>query len=94
MRQVQKKIKKNIVKEKSFHEKSILQRSFILFAGPFANFLFSYILLIFINIFFGVSIDKPIISQVEPNQPAFKSGLAPNDIILEVDEIKWKSFLN
>ena len=84
--------KKNIVKEKSFHEKSILQRSFILFAGPFANFLFSYILLIFINIFFGVSIDKPIISQVEPNQPAFESGLAPNDIILEVDGNKVEKF--
>ncbi len=84
--------KKNVIKDKSFHEKSISQRSIILFAGPFANFLFSYILLVFINIFFGVSIDKPVISKVESNQPAFMSGLKANDIILEIDGNKVEKF--
>ncbi len=81
-----------VKKEKSFHEKSLGQRSFILFAGPAANFLFSYILLVFINLFFGISIDKPIISNVEINQPAFKSGLKPNDVILEIDGNKIEKF--
>ena len=35
----------------SFHNKSIAQRSTILFAGPAANFIFSFLLLIFINCF-------------------------------------------
>ena len=39
----------NIDPKKSFHNKSISQRSVILFAGPAANFIFSIILLIFIN---------------------------------------------
>ena len=83
---------KNVNKERSFHEKSIGQRSFILFAGPAANFLFSYVILVFINIFFGLPLNKPIISHVEKNQPAQASGLLPNDIILEVDGNKIKKF--
>ena len=42
-----KKSKDNIDLKKSFHNKSIGQRSVILFAGPAANFIFSIILLVF-----------------------------------------------
>ena len=43
----------NIDLKKSFHNKSIGRRSLILFAGPAANFIFSIILLVFINCFYG-----------------------------------------
>ena len=59
----------------SFHNKSIAQRSTILFAGPAANFIFSFLLLIFINCFFGFNVTKPIISGIEIDSPAYKSGL-------------------
>ena len=39
-----------IIAEQSFHEKTVYQRSMILVAGPAANFIFSFVLLIFINI--------------------------------------------
>ncbi len=78
--------------EESFHEKSVSQRSMILFAGPAANFLFSFFLLIFINSYFGISLDKPIISSVENDKPAYKSGLKEGDLILEVDGNKIEKF--
>ena len=81
-----------INKEESFHNKSISQRSMILFAGPAANFIFSFILLIFMNIFYGVSIDKPIISEALDAKPAFKAGLRSGDIILEIDDNKIERF--
>ena len=54
----------NIDLKKSFHNKSIGQRSLILFAGPAANFIFSIILLVFINFFYGLTSTKPIISEI------------------------------
>ena len=82
----------NIIPENSFHEKTIAQRSMILFAGPAANFIFSFLLLVFINIFYGVNIDKPIISFVEKDKPAFNAGLKPGDIIVEIDGNKINKF--
>jgi Predicted membrane-associated Zn-dependent proteases 1 len=81
-----------IIPEQSFHYKTISQRSMILFAGPAANFIFSFILLIFININFGISIDKPVISYVEENKPAYTAGLKSGDIILEIDGNKIEKF--
>tara|TARA_B100000927_G_C16426426_1_gene453666 strand:- start:24 stop:1073 length:1050 start_codon:yes stop_codon:yes gene_type:complete len=78
--------------KESFHEKSIAQRSMILFAGPAANFLFSFLLLVFINSYFGISIDKPVISMVENNKSAFKAGLKEGDIILEIDGNEIEKF--
>ncbi len=78
--------------EESFHEKSITQRSLILFAGPAANFIFSFIILVFINCFYGTSQDKPIISEVETGNSAETSGLKSGDIIIEVDGNKISKF--
>ena len=72
----------------SFHNKSLSQRSSILFAGPAANFIFSFILLVFMNCYFGYNISKPIISEVEPNMAAQKAGLKVGDIIIEIDKNK------
>ena len=81
-----------IIAEQSFHEKTIYQRSMILVAGPAANFIFSFILLIFINIFFGISIDRPEISYIEKDMPAYNSGLKEGDLILEIDGNKIEKF--
>ena len=72
----------------SFYNKSISQRSWILFAGPAANFIFSFLILVFINIFYGFSENKPIISEIEPNKPAFQAGLEIGDLILESIKVK------
>ncbi len=87
-----KKSNENIDTKKSFHNKSISQRSVILFAGPAANFIFSIILLVFINCFYGYTSTKPIISEIEKNMPADLSGLKVGDTILEINEKKISDF--
>ena len=84
--------KLKINKDLSFHTKSVGARSAILFAGPLANFLFSFILLVFINSWFGYSINKPIISELIPNKPAEISGLEVGDTILVVNNSKIETF--
>ncbi|MFL2661733.1 MAG: RIP metalloprotease RseP [Alphaproteobacteria bacterium] len=81
-----------INKEKSFHNKTISQRSMILFAGPAANFIFSFVLLVFMNVFYGISKDKPIISEVVERTSAYDVGLQSGDIIIEIDDNKIKRF--
>ena len=81
-----------IDKKLSFHNKSIAQRSTILFAGPAANFIFSFLLLIFINCYFGYNFTKPIISSVEINSPAYIAGLKEGDLILEANNRKVQDF--
>ncbi len=76
----------------SFHNKSVGQRSLILFAGPAANFLFSFFLLIFINCVHGFQTTKPIITEIVDKSPAQISDLKVNDIILSIDEEKISSF--
>ena len=87
-----KKSEKNIDPKKSFHNKSIRQRSIILFAGPAANFIFSIILLVFINCFYGFTSTKPIISEIEKNMPADLSGLRVGDTILKVNDKEISDF--
>ncbi len=83
---------KSIDEKVSFYKKTVGQRSLILFAGPAANFLFSFILLVFINCYFGFQTTKPIISEVIEKSPAEQSDLRANDIILSIEGQKVKNF--
>ncbi len=77
---------KNIDPKQSFHEKTLNQRSWILIAGPAANFIFSFFLLIFINNHYGFSENTPKISYIDESKSAYKAGLRTNDIIIEVND--------
>ena len=48
--------------------------------------------LILYNIFYGISIDKPEISYVEKDMPAYNSGLKEGDLIIEIDGNKIEKF--
>ena len=85
---------KNVNKHFSFYNKSNLQRSIILFAGPLANFLFSLLVLIFINCYFGFSENRPVISEIEDGQPADLSGLKVGDEILEINDKRIPDFIS
>ncbi|PPR43361.1 MAG: Metalloprotease MmpA [Alphaproteobacteria bacterium MarineAlpha8_Bin1] len=80
--------------KESFYNKSVSQRSWILFAGPAANFIFSFLILVFINIFYGFSENKPVISEIEPNKPAYLAGLKVGDLILEVNKSKVNDLIS
>jgi len=83
-----KKKENNVDSKYSFHTKSLSQRSFILFAGPAANFIFSIVLLIFINCFYGYTTTTPVISSIATNMPADDAGLRVGDTILEINKEK------
>lgn len=83
----------NKIDEKfSFHKKSVGARSAILFAGPLANFLFSFFLLAFINSWYGFNFNKPIISEIVKGKPAEISGLIVGDTIVKVNNIEIETF--
>lgn len=76
----------------SFHHKTVGQRSAILFAGPAANYIFSFVLLIFINFIYGLPVVKPIISEVIPNEGASIAGLKKDDLILSINNQQINEF--
>ncbi|MCS6893455.1 MAG: site-2 protease family protein [Deltaproteobacteria bacterium] len=80
--------------ERSFANKSYLQKIFIISAGPLANFL-TAILFVWLTIFiFGEQIPNPapVIGDVVSFSPAQKAGFKRGDLILSVNEIDIKEF--
>ncbi|QGR02891.1 RIP metalloprotease RseP [Ehrlichia ruminantium] len=78
-------------KQYAFCEKSLLQKSLIAFAGPFANIIFSLVLLTVLFNVQGVLRHNATIGDVIENSAAARAGLVTGDIILEINnhEIKW-----
>ena len=81
------------LKSQSFNSKSVLQRAFIIVAGPLANFIFA-ILAYWVIFVVGMPSVKPVISEVKPNSIAAMAQLEPNSQILAVDGTEtedWES---
>ncbi|MFH1353250.1 MAG: RIP metalloprotease RseP [bacterium] len=70
-----------------FFSKTPLQRSFVVIAGPLANFVLGFIIFFFTFWLGGVLIpqNKPVVGRVVKDSPADKAGLKKSDIILTVD---------
>ncbi|NUY39842.1 RIP metalloprotease RseP [Wolbachia endosymbiont of Litomosoides brasiliensis] len=76
----------------SLHTKPRYQRAVIVFAGPFANMIFSVIAL---TIFFstvGYYHTPPVIGKVIEGSAAKHAGLLPGDTITQINEYKIKYF--
>jgi len=76
----------------SYNTKTPLQKMFILFAGPLANFVLAFFLY-FIIALGGPNALSPVIGEVIKDSPAQKAGLMKNDTILAINakEIStWK----
>jgi len=71
----------------SFAHKPVWQRFGIVFAGPAFNFLFTLVLFFFLFLVQGVpeSVDTTRIGKVNEGSPAAVSGLAADDVILEIN---------
>jgi len=76
----------------SFHHKKLHQRAAIVFAGPFANFIFAILILATFFYTYG-QIDTPaIISEVVEGSAADEAGMQKGDVIVAVDGTEIKRF--
>ena len=78
---------------KLFILKPLYQRSLIVAAGPFANFILAIVIFFFIYTFVGKDFTPAVINEVKKDSPAYVAGLKKNDIIISIDSQKVKSIL-
>ena len=76
---------KKIKKDRQMCNKSFIQRFLVLFAGPFNNFLFAFIILFVSSLIYGAVSTKPIIGGVVEGYPAIESGLEVGDLVLSIN---------
>jgi regulator of sigma E protease len=81
------------ISEENFQAKSPWRRLAIILAGPFANFVLCYAILLIGALAFGVASDKPmpVVGEVLPKSPAAIAGIRPGDRIIAVNDVAVKS---
>lgn len=78
------------VAENNFQAKSPFRRLAIILAGPFANFLLCYVILLAGALAFGVASDRanqPVVGEVVAGSPAAIAGIRPGDRIVAIDNV-------
>ena len=71
-------------KSQAFDSKSVLQRAFVIIAGPLANFIFA-IFAYWVIYLYGMPSVKPVIESITPSSIAAQAHIEPNTQILAVD---------
>lgn len=75
------------LKSLAFTHKSVGRRFLIVAAGPLFNLLLAVIIFYGVFVSTGVYIHRATIGEVEPNTPAARAGLQPDDRVVEVDGV-------
>ena len=75
-----------------FINKKSLQKASIVFAGPAANFLLSFLLFVFIFLFFGRNETPNILGSIDKNSPAELINLQVNDKVISINNTKINNF--
>lgn len=69
----------------AFQTKPVWQRAAVVFAGPFANFVFAAVIYTLINLLVGIRVVPPVIEAVMPGMPAEAAGLKAGDRVAAID---------
>lgn len=80
----------------SFASKPKWARAWIIFAGPFVNFLFAIVVLAGLFMF-GEEKLYAQVGEVLPNTPAYEAQMQPNDKVLEIEGTpiaEWRDMVN
>ncbi|MBE2984363.1 RIP metalloprotease RseP [Campylobacter sp. RM9344] len=75
----------------SYNTLTPLKRIYILFAGPFFNFILAFFIYIIIG-FMGVDKLAPVVGHIAVNSAAYEAKLAINDKILAIDSNEIKEW--
>ena len=68
----------------SYMSKKPWQKIMILLAGPFFNILLAFFIYVAVG-FLGVEKLAPVVGSISKEMPAYKSGIKPNDKIVEIN---------
>jgi regulator of sigma E protease len=79
-------------KKVAFSFRPLLNKSLIVFAGPFANFVLAIFILTILFIFWGRSVVPPQVGELMPDGAAKEAGLMVGDVITEIDGETIKAF--
>ena len=74
-----------VSKDRQMCNKNFIQRFLVLFAGPFNNFLFAFLILLISAFIYGAVSTKPYIGEVVENYPAYVAGIESGDLVLSID---------
>lgn len=78
--------------KESFTHKSLLKKSIIVAAGPFANFFLAIFIFYILYLFAGVYLPSPVVGQVVDDSPAEAAGIKSGDIIRQINNVEIESF--
>jgi len=81
-----------IKKDRKLYNKSFIQRFLIMFAGAMNNFILCFVLLLVSALIFGSVSQKPIVSSVSEEYPAYLAGIKEGDTILSINGDKVSSW--
>ncbi len=70
----------------SFHHKKLWQRAFIIFAGPFMNYVLAFVVMVFLVFKYGNTIITTEVISVEKGSPAEMAGIVPGDTVISVNK--------
>lgn len=79
-------------KKKSIVSKNNWQKMFVAFAGPFANYVYAFVVTFLMALTCGVPKYEPIIGEILQNSAAEKAGLMAGDKIISVDGERTEKF--
>ena len=80
-------------RKKFFVVKPLYQRSLIVAAGPFANFLLAIVIFAFIYMFAGKDFTPAQIQEVQSESPAYVAGIKSGDVIQSINDREVKSIM-
>lgn len=72
-------------RNRQFGYKSVYQRMVAIFAGPFMNFVFAFILFAILGFSQGVAVNDARLGEITNNSPAIEAGLERGDVIKSVN---------
>jgi len=75
-----------------FNAQSVWKRMIVIFAGPFASFVFAYLTFIVLGVTAGLPNPDapPTLQQLNKSMPAYQYGLRDGDTLLQVQDLKVK----